>query len=152
MAFPWLPVIGGMVLGNFLGDSKKSEPKAPQRMSYEQALGQARNILTPQYEKGRERVLGDVNRNLIGRGFYGQAPGDALRAGTMADMEADFQGQLASAATNLQDRRYAQDYQLYQTQLQQANRVDPFWGAIGQIAGGFAGGPAGETIFNWLIN
>src|SRR5690554_5806919 len=102
MAFPWLALGAGALLGG-LFSSKKSKPKAPERMPYEESLKMAEESMRPSYEKGRERVLGDVDRNLIGRGFYGQAPGDSLKASTMADMESDFQGQLARAATNLQN-------------------------------------------------
>ena len=147
----FLPLLIGAGVGAAVSGGS-SKPKAPERMSYEDALRQAEEAMAPRYEKSRERVLGDVDRSLISRGFYGQAPGDAFKARTMADMESDFQGQLAQAATNLQNSQYMQDYQTYQTQLQYGNQVDPFWQMIGSIAGGFAGGPGGEALFNWLIS
>lgn len=147
----WLPLAIGLIGGSLLSSSKKSTPKAPTRMPYEQALKQAEAAMRPQYEKGRERVLDDIATNLVSRGFYGQAPGDAFTARTMADMESDFQGQLAQAATNLQNQQYMQDYQLYQTNLQYGNQPDPFWSSLGGIVGSFLGGPGGAAFFNWLI-
>ena len=149
--WPWiLAGVGGYLLGS--NRSKGSSPKAPERMSYEEALKQADEAMRPGYEKGRERVLGDIDTSLVSRGFYGQAPGDAFAARTMADMESDFQGQLAAGATNLQNQQFMQDYQLYQTELQYANQMDPFWTTLGGILGSFLGGSGGESFFNWLIN
>lgn len=148
----WLPLLAlgaGYVAGSS-GSSGGSQPQAPERMNYEDALKQAEEAMRPQYEKSRERVLSDVDRSLISRGFYGQAPGDAFKARTMANMESDFQGQLAQAATNLQNSQYMQDYQTYQTQLQYGNQVDPFWQTIGGIAGLALGGPAGGAVGGWL--
>jgi hypothetical protein len=143
----WLIPLGVNILSNILSPSKT--PKAPERMPYEDALSQAEESMRPQYEQGRERVLGDIEKNLISRGFYGQAPGDAFTAGTMADMESDYQGQLSQAATNLQSQQYAQDYQTYQTNLQQANQVDPFWYSLGQLTGQYMAGPGGEAMSSW---
>jgi len=147
----WLPLLA-LGTGYIAGSNGGSQPQVPERMNYEDALKQAEEAMRPQYEKSRERVLSDIDRSLISRGFYGQAPGDAFKARTMADMESDFQGQLAQAATNLQNSQYMQDYQTYQTQLQYGNQVDPFWQMIGSIAGGFAGGPGGVALFNRFIS
>lgn len=150
-----LGMLAAGVAGYGLAESSSSsEPEPPERMSYDQALKQAEDALQPQYEKSKEKTMSNVNNNLINRGFYGQAPGDALRANTMADMEADYRGQVANYANNLQNERYTQDYQTYQTNLQQANQPDPFWQGIGSIAGSFMGGPGGEAVANkamdWL--
>lgn len=149
--WPWLlaAAAGGYLLGS---NNKGSSPEAPERMPYEEALKQAEEAMRPGYEKGRERVLGDIDTSLVSRGFYGQAPGDAFTARTMADMESDFQGQLAASASNLQNQQFMQDYQLYQTDLQYANQMDPFWTSLGGILGSFLSGPGGDSFFNWLIN
>jgi hypothetical protein len=144
----WLiPLAINLLTGG--GSSQPKEPKAPERMSYDEAMGQARDVMTPQYEESKENVMGDVNKNLISRGFYGQAPGDALRANTMGNMETDFQGQLANYATNLQNQQYAQDYQTYQTNLGQYNQRPNTSQMLGSLAGQFLGGPGGESLFNW---
>ena len=152
----WWPLIAaglGYLIGSSGGDS--SEPEAPERMDYSEALKQAEKAMKPQYEKARARTLSDVDRNLISRGFYGQAPGDAFKARTMADMESDYQGQLSSAATNLQNQQYMQDYQVYQTELQQRNQqgqqMDPMWQMLGYLGGSFLGGSGGDSLFNWLL-
>lgn len=144
--FPWL-LLGAAALAS--GGNRGAEPKEPERMDYDQALKQATDILTPQYEKSRKDVMSRINNNLISRGFYGQAPGDALRAKTMGNMETDFTGQLANYATNLQNNRYTQDYQSYLTQLDQYNQPDPFWGGIGGLAGQFMAGPGGKSLFDY---
>lgn len=142
--------IGGLIDSSFSGNNSK--PKQPSRMDYDTALGQARDILTPQYERSRDNTMNKINNNLVSRGFYGQAPGDALRANAMVDMENNFQGQLANYATNMQDNRFNQDMQNYQMQMQEYNTPDPFWSGIGSIAGSFLGGPGGEATFNWLTS
>jgi len=132
----WGAIIGGglSLLSNMLGnDNKKSQNvqtgtstlEKPERMSYEEALGQAEDILQPQYQESKEKTLDQLSNAMIDTGFYGQAPGDAIKAETMADMESDYQSQLSQYATNLQDRRYNQDYQAYKTnwQMQQQNRA-----------------------------
>lgn len=147
-----LGAVGGALVNNLFSSNKSSNSSKPKRMSYEDAYSQAQDVLTPQYEKNREKTLGQVDNNLINRGFYGQAPGDSLKAGVMTDMENDFQGQLANYATNLQNQQYDQDYQTYQLGLQEQQRDDDFWSGIGNIAGSFLGGSGGESLFNWLIS
>ena len=140
--------LGGALLGS--RSSRSSQPSAPERMSYEDAYSQAEDVLTPQFESNREQVLTDVDKNLISRGFYGQAPGDYMKSGVMGDMQSQFEGQKSQYAQNLRQNEYAQDYQVYQHQLQQYNEPDPFWSTIGSIAGSFMGGQGGEALFNWL--
>lgn len=137
---------------DFLGFGGDDDAEAPERMSYKEAYSQAQDVLTPQYQASREGVIEDIDTNLISRGFYGQAPGDAMKASTMADMENDFQSQLAQYATNLQNNQYAQDYQTYQLDLQQQQNDDSFWNTVGSLAGSFLGGAGGESLFNWLIS
>jgi hypothetical protein len=146
----FLPFLAGAALSG-LASGGSSKPEPPERMDYDVALQQARKTLTPQYEESREDVMGQIDNNLINRGFYGQAPGDAMKADTMADMQSDFQSQLQRYAQNLQNQQYADDYQTYQTNLQQYNQPDPFWQGIGGLAGQFMAGPGGESVFNWLV-
>jgi len=150
-------IFGG---GSSGGSSSKSKPEAPERMPYNEALSQAKDVLTPQYNRARERTLGDVDNNLINRGFYGQAPGDTMKAGVMTDMESDFQGQLAQYATNLQNQDFTQGYQAYRAAMDDYRYEDQksgqFWTGVGNIAGNFLSGPGGAAIIgqlgDWFTN
>ena len=55
--------------------------------NYESALREAEAILGPQYQRAREQTMSEVDRNIVSRGFYGQAPGDAIRARTLTDLD-----------------------------------------------------------------
>lgn len=149
MGFLTGALIGGLA-SNLLGGGS-SEPKAPKKMSYEEALRQAEDSLRNPYEENRERVINDINRNMVAKGFYGQAPGDYLKQEAMTDMENDYQTQKSRYAQNLRNTNYAEQYQQYTNELQQYNQPDPFWSTIGTMAGGFLGSPGGSNmIANWL--
>ena len=157
----WLPIAGSIV-GNLLSNNNKQsqqsqQPSVPERMDFGDAYSQAESVLTPQFERHQSNVMGQIDNNLIGRGFYGQAPGDAMKAGVMTDMSRDFQSQLANYATNLQNQQFGQDYQTYQLNLRnqerEQDRSNNFWGGVGSIAGSFLGGAGGEALLtNWLTN
>jgi len=80
---------------------------------YESALGEAEAILGPQYQRAREQTMSEVDRNMVSRGFYGQAPGDAIRASTLTDLDTAYQAALGNYATNIMDRRTQMDLQKY---------------------------------------
>jgi len=142
-------VAGGIASKLFGGGDDK--PDAPEKMSYQEALRQAEDALRTPYEENRENVLSDINRNMVSRGFYGQAPGDYLKQDAMTDMENDYQTQKSRYAQNLRNSNYAEAYQQYQTQLQQYNQSDPFWNTLGALAGSFVGSPGGSNmIAQWL--
>lgn len=143
-------MIGAGLLGAALG-SGGSKPKAPEKMSYEEALEQAEDSLRNPYEENKKQVLNDVNRNLVSRGFYNQAPGDYIKQDVMTDMANDYQTQKSRYASNLRNTDYAEAYQKYTHQLQQSNQPDPFWSTIGTMAGSFLGSPGGsEMVADWL--
>src|SRR5690554_2688585 len=73
--------------------------------NYESALREAEAILGPQYQRAREQTMSEVDRNIVSRGFYGQAPGDAIRASTLTDLDMAYQAALGNYATNIMDRR-----------------------------------------------
>jgi len=149
MGFLTGALIGGLA-SNLLGGGS-SEPKAPKKMSYEEALRQAEDSLRNPYEENRERVISDINRNMVAKGFYGQAPGDYLKQEAMTDMENDYQTQKSRYAQNLRNTNYAEQYKQYTNELQQYNQPDPFWSTIGTMAGGFLGSPGGSNmVANWL--
>lgn len=144
-------LLGGAVLGSLFGGGSSSEPKAPEKMSYEQALAQADDALRQPYLDNKNGVIDDINRNMVSKGFYGQAPGDYLKQEAMTDMENDYQTQKSRYAQNLRNSDYAEAYQQYTNELQQFNQPDPFWNTIGTMAGSFMGSPGGSNmIANWL--
>ncbi len=81
--------------------------------NYESALKEAEAILGPQYQRAREQTMSEVDRNMVSRGFYGQAPGDAIRASTLTDLDTAYQAALGNYATNIMDRRAQMDLQKY---------------------------------------
>lgn len=114
-------LIGGALLGAALSGGG-SDPKPPKKMSYDEAYEQAEDALGNQYRDNRQKVLDDINRNMISSGFYGQAPGDYLKQDAMTDMERDYEAQKSRYAQNLRNSNYAEAYQQYQHELQQDNR------------------------------
>ena len=80
---------------------------------YESALGEAEAILGPQYQRARKQTMSEVDKNMVSRGFYGQAPGDAIRASTLTDLDMAYQAALGNYATNIMDRRAQMDLQKY---------------------------------------
>src|SRR5690606_12988256 len=85
----------------------------PERRKYESALMEAEAILGPQYQRAREQTMSEVDRNIVSRGFYGQAPGDAIRASTLTDLDMAYQAALGNYATNIMDRRAQMELQKY---------------------------------------
>jgi hypothetical protein len=147
-------MLGALVSGALLGSALSgggSEPKAPQKMSYDEALKQAEDALRQPFQDNREQVINDINRNMVSKGFYGQAPGDYLKQDAMTDMENDYQTQKSRYAQNLRNSNYAEAYQQYTHELQQYNQPDPFWSMLGTMSGSFLGSPGGSNmIANWL--
>lgn len=143
-------LVGGALLGSALSGGG-SEPEAPQKMSYDEALKQAEDALRQPYQDNREQVINDINRNMVSKGFYGQAPGDYLKQDAMTDMENDYQTQKSRYAQNLRNSNYAEAYQQYTHELQQYNQPDPFWSMLGTMSGSFLGSPGGSNmVANWL--
>ena len=153
--WPWLIPLGIELVSNLFDDD---EPKAPEKMPYEDALGQAEDVLRPSYDKSVGNVMQNVNNNMVSRGFYGQAPGDNMRANVKSDMASDYESQKSNYAQNLQNNDYTQQYQTYQTGLNQKNQQakldkqpDPFWSSVGLIAGSWAGSKGGsDLITSWF--
>ena len=76
--------LGIELVSNLFDDD--DEPKAPEKMSYENALGQAEDVLRPSYDKSVKNTMQNVNNNMVSRGFYGQAPGDYVQQSAMAEL------------------------------------------------------------------
>jgi len=148
MAFPWLLLSAGLGLIN-AGQRKKqaeNQPKPPEKMSYDEAYGRAEEMLEPRYQENREQVMSDINNNLVSRGFYGQAPGDAMRAETMGDMQSQYESQLVKTAMDIQNQNFNMDYKQYQANLQNEQQQPNLMGTAGKILGGFMAGPGGSAI------
>lgn len=147
----WIVPIATTILGSQLNKGN-SRPKAPERMNYNQAYNQALAALEPGYNNNVSKTMQNVDNNLMNRGFYGQAAGDALKLDTRADLYNDFQGRVANYANNLQNNQFSQDMQTYQYELQNDKEDNQFWNSLGSMAGQFMGGPGGEAAFKWLTN
>src|SRR5690554_7125566 len=126
----------------------------PERRKYESALEEAEAILGPQYQRAREQTMSEVDRNVVSRGFYGQAPGDAIRASTLTDLDMAYQAALGNYATNIMDRRAQMELQKYmfhkEMEVQRKESKDrkksSFRSGLGTALGGLFGGPAGAAI------
>lgn len=141
-------------LGNIAGKMSGSLSNNPERRKYESALMEAEAILGPQYQRAREQTMSEVDRNMVSRGFYGQAPGDAIRASTLTDLDMAYQAALGNYATNIMDRRAQMDLQKYmfdkemeeQRKQSEDRKKSSFWSGLGGVVGGIFGGPAGSAI------
>src|SRR5690606_12866386 len=122
--------------------------------NYESALMEAEAILGPQYQRAREQTMSEVDRNMVSRGFYGQAPGDAIRARTLTDLDMAYQAALGNYATNIMDRRAQMELQKYmfekemeeQRKQSKDRKKSSFHLGLGTALGGLFGGPAGAAI------
>lgn len=150
----------GSIAGKTSGQMSGSLSDDPERRKYESALMEAEAILGPQYQRAREQTMSEVDRNMVSRGFYGQAPGDAIRASTLTDLDMAYQAALGNYATNIMDRRAQMELQKYmfekemQEQRQQSKdrKKSSLNLGIGTIIGGFLGGPAGAAIGTGIGN
>ena len=128
--------------------------------NYESALREAEAILGPQYQRAREQTMSEVDRNIVSRGFYGQAPGDAIRASTLTDLDMAYQAALGNYATNIMDRRAQMELQKYmfdkemkeQRKQSEDRKKSSIWSGLGMALGGFLGGPAGAAIGTGIGN
>ena len=62
-------------------------PKAPPTLGWDEAMRQATETLNPIYDERMQQTLGNVDKELIQRGFFGQLPGAALAGSRAADVE-----------------------------------------------------------------
>ena len=144
----------GSIAGKTSGQMSGSLSDDPERRKYESALMEAEAILGPQYQRAREQTMSEVDRNMVSRGFYGQAPGDAIRASTLTDLDMAYQAALGNYATNIMDRRAQMELQKYmfekemeeQRKQSKDRKKSSFWSGLGTALGGLFGGPAGAAI------
>lgn len=144
----------GNIAGKMFGQMSGSLSDNPEREKYESALREAEAILGPQYQRAREQTMSEVDRNIVSRGFYGQAPGDAIRASTLTDLDMAYQAALGNYATNIMDRRAQMELQKYmfekemeeQRKQSKDKKSSAIWTAVGTALGGLFGGPAGAAI------
>jgi hypothetical protein len=162
-----------------LNNNNNNDYNNIEMMDYDTAMRQAREMLDPQFQRAKEETLGNLATEQVSKGFYGQAPGDAITQGAVADLTGQYQGQLAGQAQNIRQQDFARNLQQSQNALRQkqfswqknyqqqqldlqeqqlrqarkqgeAEQESGFWGTIGGIAGSFLGGPAGGAIGGWL--
>ena len=86
-------------------------------MDYDEALRQARGILDPQFNRAKENTLGNLAQEQIGRGFYGQAPGDAITQQAVADLSAQYLGTLSQSAQGIMQNDFSKQMQMAQYEL-----------------------------------
>lgn len=137
---PITSLILAPIVSNFIGALFNPRPKTPQPppgLSYEEATTRAQTVLAPVFERMMQETLADVSRHNISRGFYGQAPGDALAE----RMARDVAGQEAMAIGSLADQMVGQTNQhaaqmAALAQQQWANQQQGFLGA-GQLGQNF---------------
>lgn len=95
-------------------------PKAPPKLGWDEASRQAGEVLNPLYDKQLETTLSNVDKQSIGRGFYGQMPADALRGSRAADVETARAGQIAALANQMRGQSQQEAFQSQQLATQQA--------------------------------
>lgn len=152
----------GKAVGGLLGTpfDPQTQNNNSQSGINDKYLEQAKNILQPEYERQKEQVLGNLSHQQVNRGFYGQAPGDAIRQQTAADLSSQYQSNLAQQAQQIRQNAFNRQMQKKRFNWQKKNarrqreaeKDSNMWGTIGTIAGGFLGGPAGSAIGGAIAN
>jgi hypothetical protein len=99
-----LPVMQVVSTGlGILSGAKSAFGKKPKMnaLSMDQATTQAKGQLNPLWERNITTAQNNLSNNLIGRGFFGQAPGAAQQVRLGQDMGLAKSGAIAELAANL---------------------------------------------------
>ncbi len=83
-------------------------PKAPPTLGWDEAMRQATETLNPIYDERMQQTLGNVDKELIQRGFFGQLPGAALAGSRAADVERAKAAAIASLGGQMQSQSQEQ--------------------------------------------
>ena len=83
-------------------------PKAPPTLGWDEAMRQATETLNPIYDERMQQTLGNVDKELIQRGFFGQLPGAALAGSRAADVERAKAAAIASLGGQMQTQSQEQ--------------------------------------------
>ncbi len=143
--------LGSLFAGN------QQRPQIQQQnpmMSYQDALKQAQAALDPQYQKMLKTTLGNIDRNSMARGFYGQLPTDVFKRSTAGDLSMQHQANLAQYANQVQQQNFQNQMALnqfdWQKQQYEDQKSNQLWSTVGTAAGYLLGGPVGGAFGNWL--
>ena len=90
-------------------------PEPPPTLGWDEAMRQATETLNPIYDERMQQTLGNVDKELIQRGFFGQLPGAALAGSRAADVERAKAAAIASLGGQMQSQ--SQDQALAQQRL-----------------------------------
>ncbi len=104
VALPWIQgALGVASLVQMLqGPPTSSMPEKPPTLSWDEAMQRATQTLTPVYDEQMEDTLANVDRELIGRGFFGQLPGATLTGARATDVERAKAAAIAALAGQMQ--------------------------------------------------
>lgn len=92
-------------------------------LTYDEAMDLASQTLNPIYDKNVTQTLNALDKGAISRGFYGQAPADAFKRSTAAQIRADQSSAVARLGAQMQGQSAAQAAQMQQLALQQAQQA-----------------------------
>lgn len=90
-------------------------PEPPPTLGWDEAMRQATETLSPIYDERMQQTLGNVDTDLIQRGFFGQLPGAALAGSRAAEVERAKAAAIASLGGQMQSQ--SQDQALAQQRL-----------------------------------
>lgn len=89
-------------------------------LSWDQALAQATQQLSPIYDKQLPEIMRQSDKDLISRGLYGQLPGDALGQSRRWDVLNDKQTAINNLAAQTQGMSQQNALNAYQMAMQNA--------------------------------
>jgi hypothetical protein len=83
-------------------------PEPPPTLGWDEAMKRATETLSPIYDERMQQTLGNVDTDLIQRGFFGQLPGAALAGSRAADVERAKAAAIASLGGQMQTQSQEQ--------------------------------------------
>lgn len=145
------PIVGALA-SNLFAPKPPPPPKLPPpppTLTHDEAMGKAETVLGPVFDRIMRETLEGVDRTAMARGFYGQRPGDELKASVASDVGAQRAQAIGGLAHQMVD-------QTHQHAAQMAALAQNQWaqqaGFAAQQQQGFLGGAAlGSSIFDQLM-
>ncbi len=121
-----------------------------EEMPYGEAKHQAREQMRYGYERQLEGTMATMGRQARSRGFYGQAPADAMMMSTAGDMAMQYESNVSNYAGQLQQQHW--DREMERTMMEQQSKqstmrgLGELVGVLAPIIGTAVGGPAGAAV------
>jgi hypothetical protein len=153
---PAVPIIAAVAtIGSAIDQRNRAERAEKEYknslLSRGEAEQRANDSLSSVYDKHLNDTLAALDKGAASRGFYGQAPADAYKRSTAAQIEGDRGSAIAKLATDMQGQTAAQAAQQAQLAVQSAQQQSNqryqqamatgyyptgtgIWGTIGTIA------------------